>query len=110
MNQAKFTFVFNVRVNSEERFRRLINVVDGIPKTHRLNFSIRVRGNLKNVYFRLRHPSLLYFGSTWNEWNLDVIEQVLATPSDYYILMQEDHLLKMSRKNFTNLLNEIYST
>jgi hypothetical protein len=107
MNQVKFTFVFNVRINNEERFHRLISVVNCIPKIHSLNFSIRVRGNLKNVDFHLKHPSFLYFGSTWNEWNLDVIEQVVAIPSDYYILMQEDHLLKMSWENFTNLLNEI---
>jgi hypothetical protein len=107
MNQVKFTFVFNVRINNEERFRRLIHAVNSIPKIHLLNFSIRIRGNLKNVDFRVRHPSHLYFGSTWKEWNLDVIEQVVATPSDYYILMQEDHMLKMTGENFTDLLNEI---
>lgn len=107
MKQMRFTLVFNVRIDNDERYRRLVNAVNSIPKIHGLNLSIRIRGSFKDMDYRLMHPSCLYFGSTWNEWNLDVIEQVLASPSDYYILMQEDHLLKMAPVNFTNLLNEI---
>ena len=107
MRPGRFTVIFNVRVNSDERYRRLIFAIERIPKIDGLNFSIRMRGSVKKDSFRLRHPSCLYFGSTWNNWNLDVIEQVTASPSNYYILMQEDHLLKMSPMNFMKLLSEV---
>ena len=107
MKPERFTIIFNVRVNSDERYRRLILAVKRIPKIDGLNFSIRIRGSLKKDSFQLRHPSCLYFESTWNEWNLDVIEQVTASPSNYYILMQEDHLLKMSKLDFIKLLSEV---
>jgi len=107
MKPERFTIIFNVRINSDERYRRLMLAIKSIPKIDGLNFSIRIRGSVKNVSFQLRHPSCIYSGSTWNEWNLDVIEQVTASPSNYYILMQEDHLLKMSQMDFTKLLSEV---
>jgi hypothetical protein len=104
---VKFTFLFNVRINSQERYFRLIETLNSIPEILDSNFSIRVRGNLKDLNFQSVHSCQFYFGSSWNEWNLDLIEQVAASPSEYYILMQEDHLLEMSKNNFNSLLREV---
>jgi hypothetical protein len=103
----KFTVIFNVRINSEERFDRLVLAINSIPKFKDLSFSIRVRGTSKNFNFPPIDQCSFYFGSSWNDWNLDLIEQITRSPTLYYILVQEDHLLNMNQLNFESLLHEI---
>lgn len=96
-----------MRINSLERASRLLSLIENIPKVENSNLSIRVRGNLDNLPLKSKNPNRIYYGTSWNEWNLDLFEQVVESPSAYYILIQEDHKLKVSEEKLKFLLREI---
>ena len=90
----KFAFLLNVRIDREERLDRLMKNLDFLGSTEVV--SLRIRGQFAESPLIEELKTLKNFqwfiGTTFNEWKLDLLEQVSKIDCDYFILMQEDHL------------------
>ena len=104
---VNFVAIFNILASSQERFDRLERTLNRLPRELGIDFSVRIRGSYQGSILKTKHNIRLYSGSTWGEWNLDLLQQVVDGPATHYLLLQEDHLLQMQTEELGKLLSEI---
>jgi hypothetical protein len=107
LGMFRIVAVFNILANTQERIDRLQLVLNDIPCHLGIRFSVRIRGLHQDAVFETKHNVRRYFGSTWGEWNLDLLQQVVDSPATLYLLLQEDHLLQMRPDQFGELLDQV---
>lgn len=95
-----FAFLFNVRINHQQRLDRLRAILQYLGPTEIV--SIRIRGELAESLpideFKSFKSFQLFSGSSFDEWKLDLLEQISKIDCNFFALMQEDHLPTVSRK------------
>lgn len=94
-SEADITFLYNVRINSRVRMDRLLSNINQVSSLDAFPISLRVRGALAdNVAQALNVKKVLLYSSQNNSsWKINLLEQVLQSSSEYFVLMQEDHSL-----------------
>ena len=101
------TFIWNVRLNTETRVNRLIDIVTQVSLLKYDRISLRLRGSLR--YLASEKIAQLipqekfteFIGDSYRDWNMNTLEQVLLADTPYYCVMQEDYFF-LSEPNQTN--------
>lgn len=104
----RIAFLFNVRINSPERFQRLHSLLEYLGPTTKI--SARIRGffsqNLPRDDFKDFRFLDIIANSTFQNWKMDLLEQISKLDCDWFILLQEDHLPVIVREPFFAILEE----
>jgi hypothetical protein len=104
----RMLFLLNVRLNNQDRADRLIQLLQFLGPESRI--SLRVRGNFSNDPFLVAFESSpnvdFYNHSSFQEWKLDLLEQVTISDCEYFVLLQEDHLPTVSLDVFRRVLDD----
>jgi hypothetical protein len=101
------TFIWNVRLNTETRVNRLIDIVTQVSLLKYDCISVRLRGSLRHLASEkisklIPQEKLMQFdGENYRDWKMNTLEQVLLSDTPYYCVMQEDYLF-LSTPNQTN--------
>jgi hypothetical protein len=103
--------LLNSRINSEHRYERLIALLSWIGKDYKA--VIRVRGIAKYKSrlepFESYSNIKFFYENSFQDWKLDLMQQVLVFRSSTYLLLQEDHLPVVGRKKLREVVNEAVS-
>ena len=104
------TILLNVRIADESKFMRLKALLDTFESKEIFRIVLRVRGNFRgqNEWIRMFSGRNIhfFFESTYKDWKLDLLEQMNVYNSNFYLLLQEDHLLVCSEESLLNLVEE----
>ena len=104
---SRLVYILNVRISDEIRLNRLLNLIGNLSQDASTLISLRIRGTYAESFdwagFAVDIPVQLYINSSFQEWKLDLLEQVTRIDSDHYFLIQEDHALLAS----TDLLKRV---
>ena len=105
---GRVLFLLNVRINSQTRVNRLINLLQLLGPT--IPISLRMRGNFSNnssLQTFLTWPNVKFIDhSSFREWKLDLLEQVTKSNFDYFVLLQEDHLPVVSLEVLSSVVDD----
>jgi hypothetical protein len=106
--EADITFLYNVRINSKVRMDRLLANINQVSALDAFPISLRVRGAFADsVAQEVDLEKVVLFSSQNNSsWKLNLLEQVLQSSSDFFVLMQEDHSLVCDGKFLIDSLND----
>jgi hypothetical protein len=103
---AQTLFVFNVRINNQDRADRLFELLQFLGPWSKI--SLRLRGEFsKDPRFKtLESPQHFSFaiGSTFHEWKLDLLEQISQSGCSHFVLLQEDHLPLVSLESLLKIV------
>ena len=101
-------FAFNVRINSHERLHRLLEILEYLGPGSRL--SVRIRGEFSNDQslekFNSYRNWMVFSKSTYNEWKLDLLEQITKSNCKHIVLLQEDHLPTVPYEELIKILSQ----
>jgi hypothetical protein len=106
------TFIWNVRLNTETRVNRLIDIVTQVSLLEYEHISLRLRGNFRYLASEKisklvpQEKLMLFIGENYKDWNMNTLEQVLLSDTPYYCVMQEDYLF-LSTPDQTNYFLEL---
>ena len=107
-NREDVAFLFNVRINHKERFQRLGSIFHYLGPAEII--SARIRGqfaqDLMLQEFELFENFELFPGSTFQEWKLDLLEQVSKADCGSFVLLQEDHLPMVTHERLTDIFRQ----
>ena len=101
------TFIWNVRLNTETRVNRLVDIITQVSLLKYDHISVRLRGSLRFLASEKisklipREKFKIFIGDTYKDWNMNTLEQVLFADTPYYCVMQEDYLF-LSQPDQTN--------
>jgi hypothetical protein len=107
-SEADITFLYNVRINSKVRMNRLLSNINQVSSLEAFPISLRVRGVFAEDVAQAVNVEkvLLYNTKSDVSWKLNLLEQVLNSSSEYFVLMQEDHSLVCDGNTLINALVE----
>ena len=103
-----FAFLFNVQINRQDRFGRLRSIFNYLGPSQII--SARIRGQFAQDLLLQQYTSLegfeLFSSSSFREWKLDLLEQVSRIESNFFVLLQEDHMPLVPREKLVEVLNQ----
>lgn len=87
---------------------RLLSNINQVSSLNAFPISLRVRGTFADSVAQELDVEkvLLIRNQNYSSWKLNLLEQVLQSPSDYFVLMQEDHSLICDGKFLIDSLTE----
>ncbi len=112
----QITILFNIRINDQKRADLFRNLLIQLVKLPNLIFSIRIRGDLQDQVILdckdiLKNnkciKTRILIGSSYKDWCLDLLEQVALSPSEYFLIIPEDHQFISTIPFLDETLNDI---